>query len=66
VCGFTTGPWDLNAEPLKVKHNNCFWYDMMINAQNNIFNQDARLESFKNGWVGSGSIDPQNVSNFSN
>jgi hypothetical protein len=66
VCGFTTGPWDLNADPLKVKHDGCFWYDMIVNAKINSFNAEARLSSFENGWVGRDSISAQRVLEFSN
>lgn len=64
VCGFTTGPWDLNSNPLKFEHNNCYWYNMLKNAQNNYSSHEnlaLRLETFRNGWVGVGSISKENV-----
>ena len=65
ACGFTIGNWELNSDPLKVKHPNCYWYRNIFNSKNDSFSTretiTLKLESFKNGWAGTGSIDAISV-----
>ena len=65
VCGFTAGNWELNSDPLKVQHSNCYWFELIKNAKSKSFsnqeNYSLRLETYKNGWVGRGSIDKKEV-----
>lgn len=62
VCGLSTGPWELNSDPINIQHENCYWYNIMKNGQSeNIQDTNLLLETFKNGWVGVGSISKEKV-----